>query len=241
MCCIVQIHESNPNFIVGHTMQPMIAKRNEHRLKICCLSCKILTQIKPGFPVFPQSLPIKTHSLISDELTAFGVSQSGHLLTIVISPIFKLWFRGKLNEGQCFMSDIFTCFNIYVLASLTLKLKDSALFNNSVVWLGGAGLRADILLPGLYSSQGCFCQTVKLVNMSSKLGNSGSLEEVQLIICVPLEHIVTPLWPHLTSCHSEAKWGNHARGNNRFGPWLNTFFTRNCCLFPKTYIGAPYF
>lgn len=56
------------------------------------------------------------------------------------------------------------------------------------------------------------------------------------IICVPPEQTFTPLWPHLTPCHSAAKWGNHARGNCRFGPRTRHFshtgplFTLSQCL-----------
>lgn len=57
-----------------------------------------------------------------------------------------------------------------------------------------------------------------------------------LIICVPPEQTFTPLWPHLTPCHSAAKWGNHARGDCRFGPYTRHFshtgslFTLSQCL-----------
>ena len=80
-----------------------------------------------------------------------------------------------------------------VLAGFSLKLKDSALFNNLAVWLSRTKLRVDIHLPSLYSSHGCFCQTVELLNMRGKQGNSSSLKEAQFIICVPLEQTFTLL------------------------------------------------
>ena len=91
------------------------------------------------------------------------------------------------------MSVLLICFNIFMWADFILKLEDSALFNNSVVWLGGAELWADIHKLSLHSSQDCFCQAVELLKLR---GNGGSLKEVQLLICVPLEQS-SPCWDHI--------------------------------------------
>lgn len=61
-------------------------------------------------------------------------------------------------------------------------------------------------------------------------------QRLLFLICVPLEQTFTPLWPHLTPCHSAAKWGNHARGDCNFGLGLNTSPTLDpcsLCLFTK--------
>lgn len=53
-----------------------------------------------------------------------------------------------------------------LLANLILKPKDSALFNNLAVWPNR--LQADIHLLPLNFSLGCFCQTVRLVNLKGR-------------------------------------------------------------------------
>lgn len=55
----------------------------------------------------------------------------------------------------------------------TWNWRTQLFFNNSVVWLGRAKLRADIHLLRLYSWQGCFCQTVEPLNLKGELGSAG--------------------------------------------------------------------
>lgn len=114
----------------------------------------ILAQIKPGFPVCLQFMPIRTNSAKpeigrADRLVlALSLQQvdlqgesSSHLLTNAI-----MWTLGSSNKltGQG------TC--VCVCGPVPgWNWRTQLFFNNSVVWLGRAKLRADIHLPSLLS------------------------------------------------------------------------------------------